>query len=104
LELDLVPGVDLGLRGALRRDNLGGCCGLVVVGRGLLRAAGAEASGHDRGRGVASPATLHGVVVPALWRWRWRERREGEERARTRVGVWWFTHGGRGTVGGMVVK
>jgi hypothetical protein len=43
VELDLVPGVNLGLRGALGRDNLGG----------LLGAAGAAASDHDRRRGVA---------------------------------------------------
>jgi hypothetical protein len=71
VELDLVPGVDLGLRGALRRDNLGGCCSLVVVGRGLLRA---EASDHDRGRGVA-------FARHAAWR-RGTGAGEGEGRAK----------------------
>ena len=97
MELDLVPGVDLGPRGGLRRDNLGGRCGLVVVGCGLLRAAGAEASDHDRGRGVAFARHAArrrgtGAVAPA------------PARARAGAGARWFTHGGRGTVGGMVVN
>jgi hypothetical protein len=53
VELNLVSGVNLGLRGALGQDNLGGGWGGALVLGGLLGAAGAAASDHDRRRGVA---------------------------------------------------
>jgi len=95
VELDLVPGVDLGLRGALGRDNLGGCCGLVVMGRGLLRAAGAETSDHDRGRGVAFARHAArrrgtGAVAPA----RARGGRREDEGGSAVVHSWGSWYGG----------
>ena len=91
MELDLVPGVNLGLRGALSGNNLGGggWGGAVVVG-GLLGAAGAAAGDDDRRRGVA---VAHRAV---------RRRGSGavavapapaRARARARPAAQWFTHG-----------
>ena len=80
MELDLVSGVNLSLREALGRDNLGG----------LLGAAGAAASDHDRRRGVAVAhravrrrGTGAVAVAPAPAR----------ARARARPAARWFTHG-----------